>query len=166
MTEPHKKHAGRIRPARMSDVRAIHALLAFFAGKGLMLPRSISSLYDHLRDFVVYEEEGEIHGICALQISWDDLAEIRSLAVTESHQKRGIGALLVESCLDEAASLEIGKVFVLTYQAGFFRKMGFLDTDKQNLPHKIWSDCLHCPKFPDCDEDALIHTNTGPHTGG
>ena len=94
------------------------------------------------------------------------LYSFRSLAVTESHQKRGIGALLVESCLDEAASLEIGKVFVLTYQAGFFRKMGFVDTDKQNLPHKIWSDCLHCPKFPDCDEDALIHTNTGPHTGG
>nr|WP_321468317.1 N-acetyltransferase [uncultured Desulfobulbus sp.] len=152
--------AGRIRPARMGDVRAIHALLSVFASKGLMLPRSISSLYDHLRDFVVYEEAGAILGICALHICWDDLAEIRSLAVVEERQKCGIGAMLVESCLDEAKSLEISKVFVLTYQAPFFRKFGFVDRDKQDLPHKIWSDCIHCSKFPDCDEDALIYTNS------
>ncbi len=159
---PATQRPGRIRPARMGDVRPIHALLAGFAAKGLMLPRSISSLYDHLRDFVVYEEAGEILGICALHICWDDLAEIRSLAVVESRQKSGIGAQLVGSCLDEAESLEIHNVFTLTYQAAFFRKLGFLDTDKQNLPHKIWSDCLHCSKFPDCDEDALIRTNPRP----
>lgn len=159
MADTHaKEKTGRIRPARMGDVRAIHALLTTFAVKGLMLPRSISSLYDHLRDFVVYEEEGVILGICALHISWDNLAEIRSLAVAEARQKCGIGALLVESCLDEARSLEIKNVFVLTYQAAFFRKFGFIDRDKQDLPHKIWSDCLHCSKFPDCDEDALILT--------
>lgn len=149
---------GRIRPARMGDVRAIHALLTIFANKGLMLPRSISSLYDHLRDFVVYDEDGVIYGIVALHICWDDLAEIRSLAVAEERQKSGIGAMLVESCLDEAKSLEINTLFVLTYQAPFFRKFGFEDRDKQELPHKIWSDCIHCPKFPDCDEDALIRT--------
>ena len=149
---------GRIRPARMGDVRAIHALLTIFADKGLMLPRSISSLYDHLRDFIVYEEGGTVYGICALRICWDNLAEIRSLAVVEGRQKSGIGALLVESCLDEARSLEIDQVFVLTYQAAFFRKFGFVDRNKQDLPHKIWSDCIHCPKFPDCDEDALIRT--------
>jgi amino-acid N-acetyltransferase len=159
MADTHvKEKTGRIRPARMGDVRAIHALLTIFAAKGLMLPRSISSLYDHLRDFVVYEEKGVILGICALHISWDDLAEIRSLAVAEAKKKCGIGALLVESCLDEARSLEIKNVFVLTYQAAFFRKFGFIDRDKQDLPHKIWSDCLHCSKFPDCDEDALILT--------
>ncbi len=158
---------GRIRPARMSDVRPIHAMLSHFAGKSLMLPRSVSSLYDHLRDFVVYEEDEQIFGICALHICWDNLAEIRSLAVDESRQKAGIGRLLVESCLDEAASLEIGQVFVLTYQAAFFRRLGFQDTDKQNLPHKIWSDCLHCPKFPDCDEDALIRIEpAGRELGG
>ncbi len=151
-----QKSPGRIRPGRMSDVRPIHGLLTLFATRGLMLPRSISSLYDHLRDFVVYEEDGLILGICALHICWDNLAEIRSLAVAESQQQRGIGAQLVESCLDEARSLEIDNVFVLTYQASFFRKFGFLDCDKQELPHKIWSDCLHCSKFPDCDEDALI----------
>ncbi len=156
---------GRIRPARMGDVRAIHALLSLFAAKGVMLPRSISSLYDHLRDFVVYEEDGVILGICALHICWDDLAEIRSLAVVEERQKSGIGAMLVESCLDEANSLEISQVFVLTYQAGFFRKFGFIDRDKQDLPHKIWSDCIHCSKFPDCDEDALIRTSKSDPVG-
>lgn len=147
---------GRIRPARMSDVRAIHSLLNAYAAQDLMLPRSISATYDHLRDFVVYEEDGEILGICSLHITWDDLAEIRSLAVVEEKKGCGIGRQLVESCLDEAKSLEIGQIFVLTYQAPFFRKLGFKDTDKQTLPHKIWSDCIHCSKFPDCDEEALI----------
>lgn len=154
--------AGRIRPARMSDVRAIHKLLMVFASRDLMLPKSISALYDYLRDFVVYEEAGEIQGICSLHICWDDLAEIRSLAVMEKKQGCGIGRELVQSCLDEAKSLEISQVFVLTYQADFFKGFGFIDKNKQELPHKIWSDCIHCSKFPDCDEDALIHISS-PH---
>ena len=153
------KMIGHIRPARMGDVKAIHNLLQTYAGKGLLLGRSISSLYDQLRDFVVYDDDG-ILGVCALHISWDNLAEIRSLAVAGHMQGRGMGEMLVTSCLDEAKSLEIEKVFVLTYQAGFFRKMGFVDIEKNELPHKIWSDCLQCPKFPDCDEDALIWSNT------
>ena len=139
----------------MGDVKDIHSLLQNFAGKGLLLGRSISSLYDQLRDFIVYDEDG-IQGVCALHICWDNLAEIRSLAVAEKMQGRGVGKILVSSCLDEAMSLEIDKVFVLTYQAGFFRKLHFVDIEKNELPHKIWSDCLQCPKFPDCDEDALI----------
>ncbi len=150
--------AGHIRPARMGDVKAIHGLLQNFAGKGLLLGRSISSLYDQLRDFIVYDEDG-VQGVCALHICWDNLAEIRSLAVAEHMQGRGLGEMLVSSCLDEAMSLEIGKVFVLTYQADFFRKLQFVDIEKSELPHKIWSDCLQCPKFPDCDEDALIWSN-------
>jgi len=139
----------------MGDVRAIHALLQRFADQGLLLARSISSLYDQLRDFIVYDDGGVL-GVCSLHISWDNLAEIRSLAVAPELQGRGIGARLVRSCLDEAESLEIGRVFVLTYQADFFRKLDFIDKDKKDLPHKIWSDCLHCPKFPDCDEEALL----------
>lgn len=153
-TQSHRK-TGQIRPARMSDVRAIHALLKSFADQGLLLARSISSLYDQLRDFIVYDD-GEIKGVCSLHICWDNLAEIRSLAVVRELHGRGIGRQLVRSCLDEAESLEIGQVFVLTYQAGFFRKLGFVDKDKRELPHKVWSDCLHCPKFPDCDEEALM----------
>ncbi|HFQ89467.1 MAG TPA: N-acetyltransferase [Desulfobulbus sp.] len=156
-TANEKRSRGRIRPARMSDVRDIHALLQQFADRGLLLGRSISSLYDDLRDFIILEDNG-ILGVCALHICWDDLAEIRSLAVAPAAQGRGIGRRLVHSCLDEARSLEIGQVFVLTYQAAFFRKLGFADCDKRDLPHKIWSDCLHCPKFPDCDEEALIWT--------
>jgi len=146
---------GQLRPARMGDVPAIHGLLQGFADQGLLLPRSISSLYDQLRDFVVYDDGG-IRGVCSLHICWDDLAEIRSLAVAGELHGQGIGSMLVRSCLDEAKSLEIGQVFVLTYQADFFRKLGFVDKDKRELPHKIWSDCLNCPKFPDCDEESLI----------
>jgi amino-acid N-acetyltransferase len=148
-----------IRNARMDDVKTIHSLLNQFAAKGLLLGRSISSLYDHLRDFIVLtDESGQILGVSALQISWENLAEIRSLAVLEAFQGRGYGAQLVQACLTEAKRLEIEKIFTLTYQAVFFRKQGFIDIDKHELPHKIWSDCLHCPKFPDCDEEALIFT--------
>ncbi len=147
-----------IRPARMGDVKAIHKMLGQFAEKGLLLGRSYSSLYDQLRDFVVYDDHGAIKGVCALHICWDNLAEIRSLAVTENNQGRGIGRKLVKSCLDEAWSLEIERIFVLTYQADFFKKLHFIDIEKNDLPHKVWSDCLQCPKFPDCDEEALIWT--------
>ncbi len=148
-----------IRNATMADVKIIHGLLKSYADKGLLLPRSISSIYDKLRDFVVYELDGEVVGICALQIFWEDLAEIRSLAVNESAQGQGIGRLLVENCLQEAKDFKITKVFTLTYQDAFFRKLGFYDIDKKELPHKIWSDCLHCPNFPDCDENALMFEN-------
>jgi amino-acid N-acetyltransferase len=150
----HQK-AGIVRPARMSDVLEIHKLLRYFAGKGLLLGRSISSLYDQLRDFVVYDDNG-IQGACALHICWENLAEIRSLAVAEEQQGKGIGKALIESCLDEAHSLEIHQVFTLTYQPGFFKRFGFNHVGKHELPHKIWSDCLQCPQFPDCDEEALI----------
>jgi amino-acid N-acetyltransferase len=148
-----------IRNARMDDVKTIHSLLNHFAAKGLLLGRSISSLYDHLRDFIVCADEtGHVLGVAALQISWEGLAEIRSLAVDEGFQGQGLGAKLVQACLQEAQRLEIEKVFTLTYQAGFFRKQGFVDIDKKELPHKIWSDCLNCHKFPDCDEEALVYT--------
>ncbi len=146
----------KIRPARMGDVKVIHSLLKHFASKGLLLGRSISSLYDHLRDFIVYDDGGSVQGVCALHICWEDLAEIRSLAVVEESQGRGIGEALVYACLDEVQHLEITRVFTLTYQESFFRKLNFVRIDHRELPHKIWSDCLNCPKFPDCDEEAMI----------
>ncbi len=150
-----QQKTGIVRPARMGDVKDIHKLLQYFAVKGLLLGRSISSLYDQLRDFIVYDDDG-VKGVCALHICWENLAEIRSLAVAESLHGQGIGRKLVESCLDEVISLEISRVFTLTYQPNFFRKFGFNDVSKNELPHKIWSDCLQCPQFPDCDEEALI----------
>ncbi len=144
-----------IRNARIDDVREIHSLLQHFAGKGVLLGRSISSLYDQLRDFVVYDDDG-IVGVCALHICWEDLAEIRSLAVREDAQKRGIGGKLVRSCLEDAQGFGLNRVFTLTYQQEFFRSLGFDNIDKGKLPHKIWSDCINCPHFPDCDEEAMM----------
>ena len=147
-----------IRTARMEDVKNIHTLINSFAGDGLLLNRSISSLYDKLRDFRVYtDDDNNLLGVCALQITWDNLAEVRSLAVKKEFQGKGIGAELVRSCLDEAEKFGIERIFTLTYQPGFFQKLGFDQIDKKELPHKIWSDCIHCHKFPDCDEDALMY---------
>jgi amino-acid N-acetyltransferase len=95
-------------------------------------------------------------GICALHICWDDLAEIRSLAVRDEDRKKGIGAGLVRACLEEAKALGVNRVFALSYQPEFFERLGFKKVDKAVLPHKIWTDCLKCVKFPDCDEVALV----------
>jgi amino-acid N-acetyltransferase len=148
----------RIRKATTKDVRAIHALLNHFANQGLLLARSLSEIYDHLRDYAVLEgPEGEaVLGVCGLGICWEDLAEIKSLAVSEAHQGKGFGVRLVGACLDEARSLGLKKVFTLTYIPRFFQKIGFSEIDKSLLPHKIWADCLRCPKFPNCDEVALM----------
>jgi amino-acid N-acetyltransferase len=145
-----------IRKARISDVKAIQSLVNYYADSGQMLPRTLNELYEDLRDFHVFEENGSLIGVCALHVSWDGLAEIRSLAVRQDRIKSGIGTALVRQCLAEAAQLQAEKVFVLTYQDGFFKKLGFTDVDKKELPHKIWTDCLNCVKFPDCDESALI----------
>ena len=154
-----------IRNAQMKDVKAMYNLLDHFADKGLLLGRSLSSLYDQLRDFKVYIDDdssgGEIVGVCALHICWEDLAEIRSLAVQESAQKKGVGRQLVEACLRDAESLGIQQVFTLTYQPDFFRSRGFEPIDKKELPHKVWSDCINCPKFPDCNEEAMMWYRSG-----
>jgi amino-acid N-acetyltransferase len=147
-----------IRKARISDVRSIQALVNAYADQGQMLPRSLNELYEGLRDFSVYETEGLMGGVCALHISWDGLAEIRSLAVQKEMTGKGIGSNLVKECLREAGELGATRVFVLTYQEGFFRKLGFESVDKKDLPHKIWTDCLNCVKFPNCDESSLIIT--------
>jgi amino-acid N-acetyltransferase len=152
-----------IRNARMGDVKKIYNLLQYFADKDLLLGRSLSSLYDQLKDFSVYVENAEddpnkeeLVGVCSLHICWENLAEIRSLAVTEEGQGKGVGQQLVNRALSEADSYDITKVFTLTYQPDFFRKIGFKDIDKSELPHKVWSDCIQCSKFPDCNEEALV----------
>lgn len=145
-----------LRKARISDIKAIHELVNKCASRGEMLPRSLAELYDNVRDYLVYEDHGNIIGTCALHICWEDLAEIRSLAVSEGMRRRGIGRELVEACLDEAKEFQIERVFLLTYQEAFFRKVGFILTDKKELPQKIWTDCIKCSKFPECDEAAMV----------
>lgn len=151
-----------IRKARMSDVKAIQKLVAEYARKGDMLPRSLSEIYENLRDYFVFTEGGgEIVGSAAIHIMWEDLAEVRSVAVREDRMGRGVGTRLVEACISEAIVLGISRVFALTYRPEFFEKLGFSRVDKSELPQKIWSDCLKCSKFPDCDEVALLTDLSG-----
>ena len=145
-----------IRKARAEDVPAIQKLVAYFAARGELLPRTLNEIYQHLRDFFVCELHGEVVGIAALSLYWEDLAEVRSLAVAEGQGGKGLGAALVNACLEEAARLGIRRVFALTYRPGFFEKLGFQGIDKRALPQKIWKDCIRCAKFACCDEVALI----------
>lgn len=147
-----------IRKAAIGDVTAVHRLLQEYGAKGDLLPRPLSQLYDHLRDFRVYEDPatGRVIGCCALQFCWEDLAEIRSLAVHPEFTGRKIGARLVAAALAEARSFRIRRVFTLTYRPVFFQKLGFHAIDRSDLPLKIWSDCMACVKFPNCDENALM----------
>ncbi len=150
----------------MSDVKGIHQLIAEYARKGDMLPRSLADIYENLRDYFVFEEDdGELVGSAAIHIMWEDLAEVRSLAVREGKMRRGVGTRLVESCISEAIVLGIDRVFALTYKPEFFKKLGFHVVDKAELPQKIWSDCLKCSKFPDCDEVALVADFSGRRRG-
>ena len=144
-----------IRHARIPDARAIHKLLLEYSQNGQLLGRSLADIYENIRDFYVYEEADQVLGVGALAISWEDLAEVRSLAVAPGQQGKGIGRKIVTSCLAEAVELGLKRVFALTYQPDFFKKLGFSDIEKSELPQKIWGDCLKCVKFPDCDEFAL-----------
>jgi amino-acid N-acetyltransferase len=146
-----------IRKAVISEVIQIQRVLNHYGDRGILLPRSLSELYEHLRDFyVVPDNDGHIIAVCALGLCWEDLAEIRSLAVVEKYQGHDYGIMLVEKCIEEAKALGLKRVFTLTYVPEYFKKLGFRIVDKSELPHKVWSDCLRCTKFPDCDETALI----------
>ncbi|BDV43706.1 acetyltransferase [Geotalea uraniireducens] len=145
-----------LRKAQIGDVKNIQKLLSHFATRGDMLSRSLSELYESIRDFYVVEEDGCLIGVSALHIMWEDLAEIRSVAVAEDAGRKGIGTTVVQACIDEARSLGLKRVFCLTYKPNFFGKFGMRIVDKAELPHKVWGDCMKCVKFPDCDEIAMI----------
>jgi amino-acid N-acetyltransferase len=145
-----------MRKARIGDVPQIHALVNSFATKGEMLAKSRSELYEGVRDFFVVEHDGVVQGCSALHINWEDLAEVRSLAVLPDEQGKGMGKALVNACIDEARTLGLARVYALTYRAGFFEGIGFHQIPKESLPQKVWGDCLKCPQFPNCDEDAVL----------
>jgi amino-acid N-acetyltransferase len=147
-----------IRKATIKDVKSVHGLLQEYGNRGELLSRPLSELYDHVRDFSLYmgKEENQVLGCCALQFCWEDLAEIRSLAVVPEHRGKKIGSELTQTILDEAELFDIKKVFALTYKPAFFEKFGFIRIDRAELPLKIWSDCVICVKFPDCDEIAMM----------
>lgn len=146
----------RIRKAKVSDVLKIRELIGVYANQGLMLPRSLNEIYECLRDYWVCEKEEEVIGCVALHVDWEDLAEIRSLVVTENYQGRRIGKRLLQRCIREAKELGIIRIFALTYVPTFFERNGFQLYPKEKLPRKIWSECIRCHKFPDCDESAVV----------
>jgi len=144
------------RKAMFKDVEAIHKLANDYADKGLMLARSRNVIYETLRDMILAEEDGVIIGIGGLHLIWDELAEIRALAITPEAIGKGIGREIVERLTLEARELGVKTLFALTYQDGFFAKQGFHEIPKEKLPHKVWKECINCPKFPNCDEIAMM----------
>ncbi len=145
-----------VRKAALNDVPEIYHLIESFAEKKIMLHRPLNEVYDKLKDFFVYDEGGKVAGACALHICSQEMGEIRSLTVKEEYTRKGIGGSLVNACLGEARSLGLKKVFALTYKTEFFHKLNFRSINKDVLPHKIWSDCIKCDRFPNCDETAVI----------
>jgi amino-acid N-acetyltransferase len=146
----------KVEKARISDVPQMHQLVNYFADRGEMLARPLSELYENIRDYFVVRQGERVIACVALHVSWSDLAEIKSLAVVADSQEQGIGAQLVNACLKEAGKLGITTIFCLTYKPAFFEKFGFSQVDKMELPKKVWTECYRCPKFPNCDEVALV----------
>ena len=146
---------GVIRKARIQDVAAIHRLINFWAEKGEMLARSLNEIYENLRDYFVYSEDEKVLGCAALHIMWEDLGEVKSVAVVPEYQQKGIGKQLLKRCLAEAEELGLPRVFAHSFKPQFFVQKGFEVIDKNTLPQKVWTECIKCPKFPDCNETAV-----------
>ena len=144
-----------IRPAVVQDAERIVTLINELAVQQIMLPRSPASVIENLRDFTIAEVEGELAGCGALAITWTDIAEVRSLAVSPKHQKYGLGRRITEELIAEGKRLGIPRLFAFTYVQGFFEKLGFSVCAHDDLPHKVFNDCMHCPKFQACDEIAM-----------
>lgn len=145
------------RKATFADVEAMHKLINDYAAQGLMLGRSRNVFYESLRDFIIAEDAGTILGVGALHLIWDELAEVRAMAIDSAITHQGVGREIVARLVEEAKLLGIKSVFTLTYQPGFFAKLGFQEIPKEQLSQKVWKECINCPKFPNCDEIALTH---------
>ena len=148
----------KIRSAKVSDVKTMHSLIGYYAEKKEMLPRPINDLYENIQEFVVAEDKNKVIGCCALHVSWEDLAEIKALAVAQNYQKKGIGTNLVTELERRAKELGVKKSFALTFKPSFFEKLKYKRISKEKLPHKIWGECVKCPLFPDCGEIPLLKT--------
>lgn len=146
----------KVRAARISDAKAISALINYYAEHDKMLFRSLAEIYENLQTFLVAEREQTVAGCCALEVIWSDLAEIKSLAVRAEGRGKGVGTALIEAALEQASQLGVPRVFALTLEPGFFERAGFRIVDKEGLPMKVWSDCARCPKQEECDEIAVI----------
>lgn len=147
----------QVRKARLSDVVSIQRLVNFFADQGGMLHRPLSEIYENLRDYFVVENEGQLIACCALHIIWEDLVELKALAVAEGHQGKGIGSAIVRACIQEAQDLGLPTLYALTARPEFFETLGFHRVEVSQLPRKVWGECFRCVKFPNCDEVAVVY---------
>lgn len=138
------------------DIETIFKLINDYAAEGVMLSKSRSILYETIREMIVAVEDGKVIGVGALHVTWNELAEVRSMAVDRDHTRRGIGGAIVRRLIDEGKAFGVKKFFTLTYKPGFFQTLGFRTITKDELPHKIWRECIDCPKFPNCDEIAML----------
>jgi amino-acid N-acetyltransferase len=148
-----------VRKARLSDVNDMFRIINLYAERQQMLPKTQLQLYENLRDYsiaVEAEASSRVLGCGALHIYWEDLAEIRGLAVAPEMARRGVGTAIVERLLDEARELEIERVFVFTYEPRFFARFGFIQVEHRTMPLKVYNECFHCPKFNKCDELAMV----------
>lgn len=147
----------KVEKAKVGDAPHIHRLVNYFADRGEMLHRPLSEVYESIRDYFVVRDGAHLAGCVALHVSWEDLAEIKAMAVREDDQGQGLGRVLTEACLAEARELGIPTVFCLTYKPDFFARMGFRQIDVMQLPRKVWGECYRCAKFPNCDEVAMVY---------
>ncbi len=146
----------RAERATVYDAESIHNVVNYWAARGEMLPRTMGEVYENIRDFFVVREDGETVACGALHITWGDLAELKSLAVREDRQSAGYGSAIVRACIEEGRSLGLERVFALTYRPGYFERLGFQQVDVMDLPRKVWNECYRCPKFPGCNEIAMV----------
>lgn len=148
----------KIRRARMADAVRIHHLVNLYAGRQQMLPRTMLSIYENIRDFqvAVDDDDSQVIGCSALHFTWSDMAEIRSLAVDEEAKGSGVGQALVEANIAEARAQGIVQVYAFTYVTRFFARLGFRVVPHESMPRKVWMDCITCPKFNCCDEAAMV----------
>ena len=145
-----------VRRAKIVDVPAMVKLINSYAQKGILLGRPMIEMYESIRTFFVVERDDKIVACGSLSVVWSDIGEIRTVAVEDGYKGLGLGRQLVEALINDAKDLELPRLFCLTYQPEFFKKLGFYGIDKSEWPHKVWKDCINCPKFPDCDEISLI----------
>jgi amino-acid N-acetyltransferase len=146
-----------IRKAKINEVPEIRRFLVEFSRDGGILPRTLADLYGQLRDYYVYRQDhGPILGIAALHICWAGLGEIRSVAVAPNHRGQRIASRLVETCLQEARTIGLSEIFLLTLVPEFFQRFGFQVVSREELLPIVWADCVNCVKFPDCDEVPML----------
>lgn len=145
-----------VRKAAMTDVHALLKLINGYATEGIMLPRTELEMSENIRDFSVAYSGSQLLGCGALHYYTPTSGEVRSLAVDPGIKTRGVGKRILETLEREAVENDLHAIFAFTYVPDFFRKMGFREVERGELPLKVWKDCLRCPKFQCCDEIAVV----------